>query len=156
MRHVVLDLLRGRTVIMPCHALSFLSHADWIVSIDAGGKIVEQGSYQGLLGKQDGDFAELMASHASVVSEEHSTSTSTSTHDISGSQDIDAVTPTEAGKECSDVDKNLGATPRAAAATAQSGTYLYDLYYYIMLTYLRPETLDHLFICQRFPLLFKI
>ena len=114
-----------------------------------GGKVVEQGSYQGLLGKQDGDFAELMASHASVVSEEHPTSTSPSTHDISGSQDIDAVTLTEAGKECSDVDKNLGATPRAAAATAQSGTYLYDLFIYIiilcLLTYGRKPWTIYLF-----------
>jgi ABC-type multidrug transport system fused ATPase/permease subunit len=51
---------------MPCHALSFLAHADWIVSIHAG-EVVEQGSYQGLLAKEGGDFAELMASHASVV-----------------------------------------------------------------------------------------
>eukprot|EP01043_Picozoa_sp_COSAG02_P034622 COSAG02_NODE_2431_length_8875_cov_9.810164_10_plen_520_part_00 len=64
MDHVILGMLKGKTIVLPCHALSFLSHADWIISL-AKGRIVEQGTYRGLL-EAGGDFTSLMDEHASV------------------------------------------------------------------------------------------
>jgi ABC-type multidrug transport system ATPase subunit len=64
MDHVILGRLKGKTIVLPCHALSFLSHADWIISLEKG-RIREQGTYRGLLEK-GGDFTDLMAEHASV------------------------------------------------------------------------------------------
>jgi hypothetical protein len=64
MDHVILGMLKTKTVVLPCHALSFLSHADWIISL-AKGRILEQGTYRGLL-EAGGDFTQLMEEHASV------------------------------------------------------------------------------------------
>lgn len=66
MDHVILGWLKGKTVILPCHALGFLSHADWIIALDRG-RIIEQGTYRGLL-SAGGDFSKLMQEHASVNS----------------------------------------------------------------------------------------
>ncbi len=66
MDHVILGWLKGKTVILPCHALGFLSHADWIISLERG-RIIEQGTYRGLL-SAGGDFSRLMQEHASVNS----------------------------------------------------------------------------------------
>ena len=60
-------MLKGKTIVLPCHALSFLSHADWIISL-ADGHIVEQGTYRGLLNAGN-DFTTLMQEHASVSSD---------------------------------------------------------------------------------------
>ena len=65
MDHVVLGMLKGKTIVLPCHALSHLSQADWIVCIDQG-RIVEQGTFSGLL-EAGGDFTNLMNEHASVT-----------------------------------------------------------------------------------------
>ena len=54
----------GKTVILPCHALSFLQFADHIVSLKDN-QIDEQGTYKSLMSKQ-GDFASLMELHAST------------------------------------------------------------------------------------------
>ena len=54
----------GKTVILPCHALSFLQFADHIVSLKDN-RILEQGSYKSLLSNR-GDFASLMELHSST------------------------------------------------------------------------------------------
>ncbi|KAF7375203.1 ABC protein [Mycena sanguinolenta] len=48
---------RGKTVILVTHALHFLSHCDYIYTLE-GGRISEHGSYQELLDKK-GEFARL-------------------------------------------------------------------------------------------------
>ena len=36
MNEVILGMLKGKTIVLPCHALSFLEKADWIVSLEQG------------------------------------------------------------------------------------------------------------------------
>ena len=65
MKEVILGMLKGKTILLPCHALSPLAHADWIVCLEQG-RIVEQGTFRGLL-EAGGDFTDLMNEHASVT-----------------------------------------------------------------------------------------
>ena len=65
MKHIILGMLKGKTIVLPCHALSHLSHADWIICLEQG-RIVEQGTFRGLLAA-GGDFTHLMDEHASVT-----------------------------------------------------------------------------------------
>ena len=59
---------QGKTVILPCHALSFLQFADHIVSLKDN-RIHEQGSYESLL-RNKGDFASLMEIHSNTDADE--------------------------------------------------------------------------------------
>eukprot|EP01052_Picozoa_sp_SAG31_P005286 SAG31_NODE_230_length_19771_cov_90.041739_4_plen_388_part_00 len=64
----ILGLLKNKTVLLPCHAVSFLKHTDHIISL-ADNRILEQGSYKALLAT-GGDFADLMQKHAKVTADE--------------------------------------------------------------------------------------
>ncbi len=66
----ILGMLRdnGKTVILPCHALSFLRFADHIVSLKDN-VIDEQGTYKDLV-SAGGDFQALMEIHSSTAAEE--------------------------------------------------------------------------------------
>ena len=55
---------RGKTVILPTHALNFLQYADQIVCV-CDETIGENGTYAELIGS-GGAFSELMRTHASV------------------------------------------------------------------------------------------
>lgn len=44
MRETILNLLKGKTVLLVTHALSYLKYADYIYQLDSG-VIVEQGSF---------------------------------------------------------------------------------------------------------------
>ena len=97
MNEVILGMLKGKTIVLPCHALSFLSHADWIISLEQG-RIAEQGTFRGLL-EAGGDFTRLMDEHASVT---------------------DAAEPEAAGAESVDVDV-AQKDPKAAAVADEKG-----------------------------------
>ena len=56
---VILGMLKGKTIVLPCHALSHLAHADWIVCLEQG-RIAEQGTFRGLL-ESGGDFTDLVS-----------------------------------------------------------------------------------------------
>jgi hypothetical protein len=66
--------LQDKTVVMPCHQLHFLHHADLIVCLD-GMTIREQGSFSGLL-SSDGTFAALMKTQG-AAGDKHSDPPST-------------------------------------------------------------------------------
>ena len=68
MEHCILGRLRerGKTVVLPCHALSFLDNADWVVVLGDDGAVAEQGLYRTLLERGGGTFAQLMEEFASV------------------------------------------------------------------------------------------
>ncbi|XP_016971869.1 ATP-binding cassette sub-family B member 10, mitochondrial [Drosophila rhopaloa] len=57
------NLVQGRTVLTIAHRLSTIRNADQIAVLSEG-KIVEQGSYNDLMGIQEGVFRELVASQA--------------------------------------------------------------------------------------------
>jgi len=57
------NLIQGRTVLTIAHRLSTIRNADQIAVL-SDGKIVEQGSYNELMGIQEGVFRELVASQA--------------------------------------------------------------------------------------------
>ncbi|XP_043660297.1 ATP-binding cassette sub-family B member 10, mitochondrial [Drosophila teissieri] len=57
------NLIQGRTVLTIAHRLSTIRNADQIAVLSEG-KIVEQGSYNELMGVQEGVFRELVASQA--------------------------------------------------------------------------------------------
>eukprot|EP01052_Picozoa_sp_SAG31_P002042 SAG31_NODE_68_length_28153_cov_23.647717_24_plen_147_part_00 len=89
MDHVILGRLKGKTVVLPCHALSFLVEADWIVSLSKG-RIVEQGTYRGLL-SAGGDFAQLMEEYVSVKNDEAGTTVASVTPVTQSSNGTDEV-----------------------------------------------------------------
>jgi ABC-type multidrug transport system fused ATPase/permease subunit len=55
----------GQTVVMACHQLHFLHHADLIVTL-ADSTICEQGAYEDLVQKDRGAFASLIAKYAAA------------------------------------------------------------------------------------------
>ena len=57
-----MEFTRGATVIMPCHQLHFLHHADLIVTLQDS-TVQEQGTFDELM-CGGGEFASLMARHA--------------------------------------------------------------------------------------------
>ena len=68
-RHImdfILSWLKSKTVVMPCHQLHFLHHADLIVSLEDA-VIQEQGSFSELM-SSGGPFAELMRAHGATGS----------------------------------------------------------------------------------------
>ena len=64
MRHCILKYLKGRTIVMTCHQLHFLQHADTIVSL-RGGTVDEYGTFDDLMA-QDGSFAAMMREYGST------------------------------------------------------------------------------------------
>ncbi|KAK0235808.1 ABC protein [Armillaria nabsnona] len=72
----------GKTVILVTHAVHFLSHCDYIYTLDDG-SIVEQGTYQKLLA-DDGNFARL-------VTEFGGTSSSPETSDASDDDGLEEI-----------------------------------------------------------------
>jgi ABC-type multidrug transport system fused ATPase/permease subunit len=58
----LMEFTRGATVIMPCHQLHFLHHADLIVTLQDS-TVQEQGTFDELM-CGGGEFASLMARHA--------------------------------------------------------------------------------------------
>lgn len=66
MKHCILKYLKGRTIVMTCHQLHFLQHADTIVSL-RGGTVDEHGTYDDLMA-QDGGFAAMMREYGSTSS----------------------------------------------------------------------------------------
>ncbi|PBL03741.1 ABC protein [Armillaria gallica] len=72
----------GKTVILVTHAVHFLSHCDYIYTLDDG-SIVEQGTYQNLLA-DDGNFARL-------VTEFGGTSSSPETSDASDDDGLEEI-----------------------------------------------------------------
>ena len=122
--HVILGMLKGKTIVLPCHALSFLSHADWIISL-ADGHIVEQGTYRGLLNAGN-DFTKLMQEHASVSSdtqdEKHDTAkkaekTAETKHKGEGKKDEEIGGQGKSGK-LMDVEER-------AKGTVEKGVFMY-------------------------------
>jgi ABC-type multidrug transport system fused ATPase/permease subunit len=92
----------GKTVILPCHALSFLRFADQIISLKDN-RIDEQGSFRSLLSNQ-GDFASLMEIHSSTNADDE---------DAQGAQDkkdADAAENAGAGDD-KEPDAKAPATP---------------------------------------------
>ena len=64
-RHImdfIISWLKEKTVLMPCHQLHFLHHADYIVALEDS-TIREQGTFSDLM-SAGGDFARLMQRHA--------------------------------------------------------------------------------------------
>ena len=87
----IIDWLKEKTVIMPCHQLHFLHHADLIVTLEDC-TIAEQGTFADLMAS-DGKFSELM----------HTQGASSNADDAS-----------------SDADPDLGMTPRPADGSTQT------------------------------------
>jgi ABC-type multidrug transport system fused ATPase/permease subunit len=54
------ELLQGRTTLIIAHRLSTVRRADTVVVLDAG-RIVETGSHEELLEREDGMYAKLYA-----------------------------------------------------------------------------------------------
>ncbi|PBK75557.1 ABC protein [Armillaria solidipes] len=82
----------GKTVILVTHAVHFLSHCDYIYTLDDG-SIVEQGTYQKLLA-DDGNFARLVTEFGGTSSSPETSDTS----DDDGLEEIKSKSAQASGK----------------------------------------------------------
>jgi ABC-type Mn2+/Zn2+ transport system ATPase subunit len=121
----ILKLLKDKTVLLPCHALNFLQYADQIVTLE-GETLKEEGTYAELI-SDDGAFAELMRTHASVTSDEQDSESA----DISETSEADGaskkrskltvLSPTAADAKKGTIIKD----EERAKGTVDRGVYLY-------------------------------
>jgi subfamily B ATP-binding cassette protein MsbA len=59
-QEAIIKLMQNRTSIVIAHRLSTIKHADLILVIDEG-RIVERGSHDELIGREDGHYRKLHA-----------------------------------------------------------------------------------------------
>lgn len=98
----ILTWLEDNTVVMPCHQLHFLHHADLIVCLD-GMTIREQGSFSDLI-SSDGTFAALMKTQGATGDKDP---------DSPSSEDQFVLTPSQDAQSDADVLLSLKGTGQA-------------------------------------------
>ena len=121
MNEVILGMLKGKTIVLPCHALSFLEKADWIVSLEQG-RIIEQGTYRNLLAN-DGDFTRLMEEHASVHNDQDAEEEASTEQDAA--DDLENTPKAEVDQGGQGKDGKLMEVEERAKGTVERSVFVY-------------------------------